>query len=406
MNRYIFLILLSVSIQFSCFSQVKILFDASHAETSGNSGDWTIDADTWNLNFPSSGTPYTSANGYHSNPQQIPTLAQSGITAATPESYWTGCISNWGIDCVNKGYTVESLPYTGKITYGLTTNTQDLSNYKVFVVCEPNIAFTDAEKTAIINFVKNGGGLYMICDHVGADRNSDGWDSPRIWDNLIDTNTVQTNPFGIHFDQVQITGTYSVLGNLPASDTLLHGPMGNVTKVRWSAGNTMTISTAANPTVKGVIFKTGASNTGSTNVVCAYARYGAGKVVAMADSSPFDDGTGDTKNTNATYYKGYTGDTYVGDNHRTLIMNSTIWLASSDGITYTFTGNGNWNQASNWSNNLIPPTPLPAKSAIVINNSAGGECLLNIAQQHISTGASLTVLPGKKLVVPGELKIQ
>jgi hypothetical protein len=32
-----------------------------------------------------------------------------------------------------------------------------------------------AEKDAIINFVKNGGGLYMIADHDNSDRNGDGW---------------------------------------------------------------------------------------------------------------------------------------------------------------------------------------------------------------------------------------
>ena len=73
--------------------------------------------------------------------------------------------------------------------------------------------------------------------------------------------------------------------------------------------------------------------------------------------------------------------------------------------TYTFTGNGNWNLAANWSNNTIPPAILPAGSAIVINHTAGGNCQLNISQR-ISTGATLTVLTGKNLVVQGALTIQ
>jgi hypothetical protein len=73
--------------------------------------------------------------------------------------------------------------------------------------------------------------------------------------------------------------------------------------------------------------------------------------------------------------------------------------------TYTFTGNGNWNVAANWSNNTIPPSTLPSGSAIVINHMAGGQCVLNVSQT-ISTGASITVLTGKNLVVNGGLTIQ
>lgn len=73
--------------------------------------------------------------------------------------------------------------------------------------------------------------------------------------------------------------------------------------------------------------------------------------------------------------------------------------------TYTFTGNGNWNVASNWSSNTIPPATLPANSSIVINHTVGGQCILNVTQ-HISLGATLTVMTGKNLVVPGVLTIQ
>jgi subtilisin-like proprotein convertase family protein len=73
--------------------------------------------------------------------------------------------------------------------------------------------------------------------------------------------------------------------------------------------------------------------------------------------------------------------------------------------TYTFTGNGNWNVAANWSNNTIPPSTLPAGGSIVINHSAGGQCVLNVSQT-ISTGAGITVLTGKNLVVNGALTIK
>jgi hypothetical protein len=76
-----------------------------------------------------------------------PTPLQSTITATTAETYWTGAISSWGIAL--KQDTVETLPVGTAITYGNTSNPQDLSNYNVFVVDEPNIRFTAAEKTAL-----------------------------------------------------------------------------------------------------------------------------------------------------------------------------------------------------------------------------------------------------------------
>lgn len=72
---------------------------------------------------------------------------------------------------------------------------------------------------------------------------------------------------------------------------------------------------------------------------------------------------------------------------------------------YTFTGTGNWNVAANWSSNVVPPSPLPAGSSIVINHSVGGNCTLNVSQT-IAAGATLTVNTGKNLIVPGTLTIQ
>jgi len=47
-------------------------------------------------------------------------------------------------------------------------------------------------------------------------------------------------------------------------------------------------------------------------------------------------------------------------------------------ITYVFTGNGNWDDATNWLNNTIPPATLPGGSEIDINPAPGGECILNV----------------------------
>lgn len=319
--RIITLSILTIFLSTKGYTQtVKILFDATKAETASNA-DWVIDEDlnnmTWNPNA-------TVGSGSEGNAQRYPTPAQSTITSSTPETYWKGAISAWGIDCVKQGYTVETLPYNGAITYGNSSNAQDLSNYKIYIVCEPNILFTAAEKTAIINFVQNGGSLFMVSDHINSDRNNDTYDSPEIWNDLLVNNSVKSNPFGILFDSASFSQTTSNIPNLP-NDSLLNGPMGSVTQAMWSSGTSITINPAVNSSVKGIVYQTG-SSFGNTGVMFAYSRYGKGKIAAIGDSSPCDDGTGDTGDN--SLYNGWTTD--AAGNHERLIMNATIWLATKD----------------------------------------------------------------------------
>ncbi len=315
--RILFLVTLSFFLIENIFAQQKILFDATKAETAGNA-DWVIDADQFNLGY-SNGQPQANA-GNEANAQRFPTPDQSGINASTSESYWTGALSSWGIDLVKQGFEVETLPYNGKITYGSTSNPQDLSNYAVFVVDEPNIQFTAAEKTAILQFVYHGGGLFMISDHNQSDRNGDGIDSPSIWNDLMQNNSFQKNPFGITFDLENFSDKTENIPHLPG-DPLLHGPMGDVTRVEFYNGTSMTLNTTANASVKGVVYHSG-SGFESKNVMVAYAEFGKGKVVALGDSSPADDGSGDR---NDRLYDGWIED--ANGNHERLIMNGTLWLA-------------------------------------------------------------------------------
>jgi len=318
MNKYIFLVFLYVN-TVNSFAQIKILFDATKAETANNA-DWIIDADQHNLGYD----PNPYIGGRESYAQRFPTPDQSGITASTSQDYWEGGISAWGVDAVRLGYIVETLPYTAQITYANVNNNQDLSNYDVFVVCEPNILFTADEKAAMINFVQNGGGLFMISDHDNSDRNGDGVDSVEIWNEFMQDNPVQIDPFGISFDYDSFNADTSNMANLPA-DPLLHGSYGDVTNVEFYSGTSMTLNINSNSSIKGVVYNSGSSNTGNTGVLCAYATYGNGKIVALGDSSPVDDGTGDPHD---RLYDGWIED--ADGNHERLIMNATVWLASHD----------------------------------------------------------------------------
>src|SRR5205823_8114238 len=120
------------------------------------------------------------------------------------------------------------------------------------------------------------------------------------------------------------------------NDPVLHGPIGNVTSVKWSSGTSMTLNNIANSTSKGIVFMTSTSS-GTTGVMCASATFGKGRVVAFGDSSPCDDGTGDP---NDNLFNGYFID--ASGSHQRLLMNATIWLASNTNQSYIFTGNGNW----------------------------------------------------------------
>ena len=274
----------------------KFLFDASHAETAGNA-DWVLDVDAGVV-------------------PRFPTPAQSGITSSTPETYWTAALSAWGVALVKLGNTVENLPSGTAITYGNTANPQDLANYSVFVVDEPNTLFTTTEKAAIVNFVKNGGGLFMISDHTISDRNNDGYDSPAIWNDLMTNNAVQANPFGFSIDLTNISETTSnVLAS--STNTILNGSQGAVTQLKYSNGATITKTTGSVATP--LIWQSTAAQ-GSTNIMCASSTYGTGRVVVVADSSPADDGTGSPGN---TVYPGWTEIA----SHAKLHMNASLWLA-------------------------------------------------------------------------------
>ncbi len=89
----------------------------------------------------------------------------------------------------------------------------------------------------------------------------------------------------------------------------------------------------------------------------------------------------------------------------TVSSNSITMGVNPPGTVYTFTGSGNWNLASNWSNNTIPPATLTTCGEIIIDPPLGQECILNVPQTVMS-GAKLTVMANKKFKVMGNLSRQ
>jgi len=87
-------------------------------------------------------------------------------------------------------------------------------------------------------------------------------------------------------------------------------------------------------------------------------------------------------------------------------INSAQYLHTGAIVTtdYTFTGNGNWNNAANWSGGKVPPSTVPSGSKVIISPQAGGKCILNVPVT-ISAGATFTVKAGALLTINGNLVI-
>ena len=345
------------------FAAKRALFDNAHAETAGNA-DWVIDTH-----------------------QPTPSPAQGSITAATTESYWLGAISAWGVALVQLGYTVTT--NTTTITYQDATNPQDLSNFDVFIVDEPNTSFTSAEATAILKFVQDGGGLIAISDHSGSDRNNDGVDSPMIW-NALDPGHLLGVHFGISTDPNNNISQTSTNVATAATDSIIHNVTGAVTGLAFHNGTTMTLFPATNPTVRGEVWMNGTAQTSTTGVMAASSQYGSGRVFLEGDSSPADDGTASPGN---TVFNGWNE---AGATDDKLFLNATLWAtrggtSSSDtqapSVTLTSpAGAENWGVGSSHAITWSASDNVGVTSVDLAYSTNGGASFPNV----IATGLANT----------------
>lgn len=278
-------------------TQIKVLFDNAHAETAGNA-DWIISTSQPN--------PF--------NQDSSPTV----------ESDWTGAISAWGVSLAQyrTQYWLDTNPSGRALTYGSSTNSLDLSHYKVVVIPEPNTAFTSAERTALVRYVQNGGGLFIISDHDQSDRNNDGVDSVDIWNQLFSSNGIDnTNPFGVTVDYKNISSENPAnLGSGASTHPVVAGPWGTANKSIIRGGTTFTIDKTANSNARCLLYRNGFSNTGTTGCFFAVSAFGSGRVAFWGDSSPVDDGTGQSGN---NLFNGW--DDTAGTNAE-WALNGTDWL--------------------------------------------------------------------------------
>ncbi|MBP7702915.1 MAG: hypothetical protein KA126_03410 [Candidatus Hydrothermae bacterium] len=268
----------------------RVLFDNTKNETAGNA-DWVID---------------------HNYPYPQP-VNPSGPTD------WDGAISSWGYALYLLGYEVITLLPSYGITYGNSSNPLDLSNFDVFVMVEPQNVLADDEVAAILGFMANGGGFFMVADHNSSDRDGDGWDSPRVFNHAFESY------LGVHFN---------VTGERPnsfsgASTNVLHdegnsiynGSFGMVQSLGFWSGTCATLDTSINYSASGLVWVPGAEQD-CDSIMFFYGYYGNGRFAGLGDSSPCDDGTGDLQDNLYDNWSMYSDSV--------IILNATLWLMGGE----------------------------------------------------------------------------
>lgn len=271
----------------------RVLFDNAHGEQAGNA-DWVID-DDW--------------------PQPSPASPSS-------ESSWSGAYSAWGYDLWETGdYDVQTLPPSSTFTYG-GTGALDLTNFDVVILPEPNNPLAASEITALQSFVAAGGGLFLIADHEGSDRDSDGWESYEILNQIAATDAawgweVQAQSFA------EFPANDAVVAD--PREPILDGPFGLVESVGFYATNALRIVPTENPRMRPILWRPNQIGT-NAGLLIAAGWYGEGRVVLIGDSAPANDGTANPGNSNI--YDSWNATT---EDNAAFFLNATAWLAGHSG---------------------------------------------------------------------------
>lgn len=262
----------------------RILFDAAHQNSVGNA-DWVLDS-------------------------HAPLLLPAHPTS---ETQWSGGISAWGFDLHTSGrYDVGQVPSGTALSFG-GGGPGDLSGFDVFVSDEPEAAFSDAEQTALMQFVGAGGGIFFVADHSGAKRCSSCVEAWRVINAFLVT--AGGDAFGVRFDGTDI-GQSGLTGSASTAQVTSHftgGPFGGAAGLSFHSGTSGSL-TGRNAAATVVV------ESPRGGLLLSSSLASGGRLVLLGDSSPTDDGT--CTGCGATLYDGW-GE--VDNAH--FILNATAWLA-------------------------------------------------------------------------------
>jgi uncharacterized membrane protein len=195
-----------------------------------------------------------------------------GQTAGNADWIIDGAYSEMADMLKANGFKIDNL---SKASKNKVFTTDLLNGYDAVILAEPNNPYGNDEIKALTQFVKKGGGMFIISDHGGADRNNNGWDAVKAFNVFCPT-------FGFKFTGNNIYEA-PVLGTVNKS----HPAMFAFRSVGIWAGSTMELVAAPDAKPVGLID----SRIAKAPYMLA-SEYGAGRVFAIGDSSPFDDGVG------------------------------------------------------------------------------------------------------------------
>ncbi len=179
----------------------------------------------------------------------------------------------------------------------------NIEGAQVLVLPEPNSLYTAEEEAAIVKFVENGGGLYAIADHNNSDRNGDGVDSVGVLNRFLPK-------LGLQID-------LRYFSEAPTAGKICQTSFTKGVKAVGTWGGT-TVKCLSSQGVAHITVS--AKNGGGAFIASTEVGAKGGRVVAMGDSSPYDDGTGDPHD------KLHDGFNNPGYSHAVLAENSVRWL--------------------------------------------------------------------------------
>ena len=270
----------------------RILFDNAHHQLAGGV-DWIIDI--------------TGRHPWPSMPKA--------------ESEWHGSLSSWALDLMKTGdYIVETLPADRTLTWKDDKNAQDLSQYQILVIAEPSSKITDNEAKAVFNFVQNGGSLLMVANHEGADRDANGYDSVRAFNEMIaampGAKSKEDNPFGFYVLPGAFSNNSKTKPAEGAEPTIIENRAGKIQ-------STGMYGAAGFQIVNAELAKAFLTEMNSSEIFALTAIVGKGRIVAIGDSAILGDGT-NFLGLKLTAENGYV-DTKL--DNRILFLNAIDWLA-------------------------------------------------------------------------------
>lgn len=329
-------------------------------------GLWNGDASV-HAEGPTDPAPFIQAKVVNQNAGKKVLFDNShGQTAGAADWVIDGGFSDFGNALANDGYYVKELRKTTPFTY------DDLKEYNVFVIAEPQIPFKTSEQAALKQYVETGGSIFFVGDHYNADRNKNRWDGSEVingyrrgafedpakgmstdernsdaMQNVTSTDWLSDN-FGVRF-------RYNALGDINANIVVpaeqAFGITEGVSAVAMHAGSTLAITDPEK--AKGIVYlpKTNAkwNNAVDQGVYngggieegpyVAVSKLGAGKAAFIGDSSPVEDASPkylrEETGTRKTTYDGF-----KEADDAVLLVNTVNWLATQENYTSLTEVNG------------------------------------------------------------------